>query len=98
MRKIGQGCMIVLLIMAVIRMFLPLAFSFTYDIRIEDVLTGFRRFFSKAVISDPFEITVWNILTLVWILGIVLNIVYKLYAYHDVIRCISLCPQEKWEM
>ena len=97
MRKIGPGCMIVLLILAVIRMFLPLAFSFTYDIRIEDVLTAPFRFLSKAVISEPFEITVWNILTLVWILGIVLNIVYKLYAYHDVIRCISLCPQEKWE-
>ena len=97
MRKIGPGCMIALLILAVIRMFLPLEFSFTYDIGIEDAMTVLRRFFAKVIISEPFEITVWNILMLVWILGIVLNIVYKLYAYHDVIRYISLCPQEKWE-
>lgn len=97
MRKIGPGCMIVLLIMAIIRMFLPLAFSFTYDIGIEDALTVPVRFLFKVVISKPFEVTVWNILLLAWILGIVWNMAHKLYAYHDVIRCISLCPQEKWE-
>lgn len=97
MKRIGPGCMIVLLIMVIIRMFLPLGFSFTYEVGIEDVLTVPMRFLFKVIISKPFDITVWNILMLVWILGIVWNVTYKLYIYHDFIRCISLCPQEKWE-
>lgn len=97
MRRIGPGCLTTLLILIVLRMFVPFEFPFTHDIGIEEVLTGSFRFLFHDIIEKPFSVTVWDLLLLVWICGIVLLLLYKLYAYHDVVRYLSLCPQESWE-
>lgn len=96
-RKVGPQCMITLSLMVIIRMFIPVEFTFTYNIRIEDVLTKQRRFFDKVLFTKPFEITVWYVIIFVWIVVAVGIVVYKIREYYCIMRCIAICPVEQWD-
>lgn len=95
--KVGPKCMIILLLVILIRMFLPFEFSYAYSIRVEDWLSPFRRLLLHLLLTEPFELTVWQLLVFLWAAGIVLQVVYKLYTYRKVNRLMFLLPKEKWD-
>lgn len=97
MKKIGPGCMIVIFLAIIIRMFIPLEFPYTYSVRIEDILTHFRRFFTYSITTNPLEIMIWHVLIAIWLVGIVVSLVIKAVKYGTCLRIIALMEEEQWD-
>lgn len=97
MRKIGPGCMIVIFLVIIIRMFIPLEFPYTYSLWIEDILSPFRRFLTLSIITSPIEIMVWHVLIAIWLLGIVVNLINKSFKCVNYFRTIALLEEIQWE-
>lgn len=97
LKRVGPKCMIILLLVILVRMFLPFEFSYTYSIRVVELISPFRRLLLHPLLTEPFELRVWQLLVFLWVAGACLQAVYKLYTYRRVNRLISLLPQEKWD-
>lgn len=97
MQRIGPKCMILLLIFALIRMFLPFEFSYTYSIGIEEVCMPFWRLLKYSFLPEPLELTIWQAFIFIWAAGIVFLIIRKWYIYRRVIHLLKFLPEEKWE-
>lgn len=95
--KIGPNCMIGLMLVVVIRMFVPFEFSYTYSWYIEDALMPFVRFLLYPIVRNPVEIDIWHILAAIWLLGGIVCLIRKVLQYKRLMRCIRLMPEEKWE-
>lgn len=96
MYRIGPGCMIVLYVAVILRMFVPLEFPYTYSVRIEDVLTPARRALEQPVAPQAEGFTVWDLMMLVWGVGIVGIVAYKTVVYRRVNRCLSCLSGKTW--
>lgn len=97
-KQIGPNCMIVILLMVVFRMLFPLEFWFTYNVRVEELLPELRMVLKYPVLTMPFKVTVWHVLCMIWGLGIVGNLLYKIFFYHKILRYVSLLPKHAWEI
>lgn len=97
LRQIGPKCMIVLLLVMLIRMFLPFEFPYTYSIYIEDVFTPFRRFLEVTMFTiGKFKWTVWHTIIFLWTAGAIFLLLYRMRAYRKIFRLIALLPKEEW--
>ena len=96
LKKIGPRCIIVIFLFIIIRMFIPLEFPYTYSVRIEDILTPFRRLFTFSIITSPIEIMVWHVLIAIWLVGIAVCLVRKAAKYRTCLRTIALLQEEQW--
>lgn len=97
MYRIGPGCMIVLYVAVILRMFVPLEFPYTYSVGIEDMLTPARRALEQPVAPQAEGFTVWDLMMLVWGVGIVGIVAYKTIVYRRVNRCLSCFPERRGE-
>ena len=96
-RKVGPGCMIIIMLISVIRMFFPFEFWYTYNLRIEDTLQPIMRVLFFKVYSGEIEIQVVDILAAVWCIGAVVSVVISIISYRRLLRYVSILPKEKWE-
>lgn len=96
-RRIGPGCMIILMLAMIIRMFLPFEFPYTYNIRVEDTLSPVMRFFRQPVFSGGIKIMMWDILMAVWGIGAVWGFVCSIWRYQKILHYTVLLPEENWE-
>lgn len=97
MNKIGPKCAILIFMAIIIRMFIPFEFSYTHSLWIEDALSPIRRFLIYKIIEEPIEITIWNLLTFIWGIGIIYLLIKKLIEYKRMMRYLSLLKVESWE-
>lgn len=96
LKKIGPHCMIIVFMAIIIRMFFPFEFPYTYSWYIEDVFTPFRRIFTYVILESPMTIKVWNVLIIIWIIGVICEAIRRVYVYKKITRCVSLLPEESW--
>lgn len=96
-RKVGPGCMIIIMLLIVIRMFFPFEFWYTYNLRIEDTLHPFMRVLFFDVYSGKIEIEVVDILATIWIIGAVVSFIISIISYRRLQRYVSVLSKEKWE-
>lgn len=96
-QKVGPGCMIIIMLMSIIRMFFPFEFWYTYNLRIEDTLQPIMRVLFFDVYSGKIEIEVVDILVTIWCIGIVVSFVISIVSYRRLLHYVSVLPKEKWE-
>lgn len=97
LKSIGPQCMIIVFVAIIIRMFVPFEFGYTHSIRVEEVLPVIRRILTASAFVGNHKIQVWQILCLIWGIGIIVSIVHKFISYYRVKHYISLFPQTQWE-
>lgn len=97
LNKIGPACMIVLLLSVVIRMFIPVEFSFTHSIYVEDILTKAYRVFVYPIIDEPFIFKVWHLLIVIWTVGAVINLLRRLIEYKQFVRLVWIMDSKSWD-
>ena len=98
LKQIGPNCMITILLLVVVRMLFPLEFWYTYSVRVEEVLPALRMVLIYPIMTTPFGVTVWHVLCMIWGLGIVCILLYKLIFHHKILRYISLLPTQTWNI
>lgn len=97
LKKLGPQFGIVILLVVIVRMFVPVEPPYAFSIRIQDTFVVARRFFSHKLFLKPFEIKVWNILLFIWMFGVVCGFIYRLWIYLRLIICASLFPVTPWD-
>ena len=85
-RSIGPNCIIGILLLSIVRLFIPLEFPWTKSIWIENLLMPIRRILIHQFLIGGFHATIWSILLMLWAvvaLCIILfrNRTYKKYLY-----------------
>lgn len=96
--RMGPECMIFIMLMMVLRMFLPFEFSYTHSIWIEDTLSFIMTFFLYPVFSQNIQIMIWHVLIIIWGIGIIWGLVHSILKYKSILRYTRLLPEEKWEV
>ncbi len=94
MKRIGPECMLVLLLAVVVRMCFPFEFVYTCSVYIEEALTPLLMFLIHVPIEKPLEITVGHLLMILWVAGVIVSFLYKIYNYRKAVRIISLAPED----
>ena len=97
-RSIGPNCIIGILLLSIVRLFIPLEFPWTKSIWIENLLMPIRRILIHQFLIGGFHATIWSILLMLWAVVALCIILFRNRTYKKIIACISLLPREQWSV
>ena len=92
-KKVGPNCLMYLLMLLIIRMFIPIEFKFADEIPLMDIYTPFYRLLETPIrFGNLLTVCIYQILLAIWIIGAVVSIMSKLVSYRKIRRYTSILP------
>lgn len=82
----------ILLVAIVVRMLLPVEFSFTVTFNSRHFMTCVRDFLFLELNAGAYVVTVGQILLFVWIAGVICNVCLRVGEYFYFVHMVSKCP------
>lgn len=96
-QKVGPKWIVALMLSLVIRMLIPFEFGHTYSIYITNVLPAIRSVLNFTLIQGTVKVTVWQMLIIVWLLGIILRFGKEFIFYRHLVRSLRVAPKINWD-
>lgn len=94
--RVGPNCIITILVLSILRFFMPFEFPWTKSIWVENILMRIREVLIYKFSVCGFGMTTWHVLISIWAIVAFYIILYQIRTYKRMIHCVSLLPKEQW--